>query len=182
MSLNSNQKIIKDILDKDQKDRSSTVFKKYSDRKRLSLIWKRDEHRINALDKILSKNPKLRGTDYFRAGLIFQHGRSLELIKKAQGLARKSMDLGYEPGKWLYAATTDRMLMMRGKKQRFGTQFRKRDGLWELHPIQKKTTDAERRTHNVLSLQKINMMLLSLNREAKLSRFPKIRIGLTRRK
>lgn len=182
MPLNLSRKLIKDLLDRDQKDRSSSVFKRYSDRKRLSLIWKRDKYRIDSLVKILSKKPKLRGIDYFRAGLIFQHGQSLHLIKKAQVLASKSADLGYEPGKWLYAATTDRTLMMRGKKQRFGTQLRKRAGLWELHPIQRKTTDAERKRYNVLPLQKIDKMLLLINREARHSRFPKIRIGLTRRK
>ena len=116
MRLNQDQKLIKNLLGEDQKDRSSTIFKKYHDQKRLGLISKRDRRRIDAVSKILLKNPKLGGVDYFRAGLLFQHGQSLELIKRAQGLASRSMNLGYEPGRWLYAATTDRMLMMVGKK------------------------------------------------------------------
>lgn len=182
MRLNQDQKLIKNLLGEDRKDRSSKIFKKYHDQKRLSLISKRDRRRIDIVSKILRKNPELRGVDYFRAGLLFQHGQSLGLIKKAQSLASRSMDSGYEPGKWLYAATTDRMLMMVGKKQKFGTQFRRRGELWELHPVQKETTDIERRSYNVLPLQKIRMVVSSINREAKFSRFPKVRIGLTRQK
>ena len=143
---------------------------------------KHDSQRLNTLKKILRGNPKLRGVDYFRSAMIFQHGQTLELIKEAQRLAKKSSDLGHGSGKWLYAAATDRLLTMQGKKQKFGTQFKNLNGVWELHPVQETTTDQERRKHNVYSLQKIMLVLSSLNRKSQSYRVSKKTIGLTQRK
>ncbi len=176
------QKSIKKLFDEDQRDRFSIIFRKYSDRKRLNLIGKRDKKRIDILQKILRKKPELRGIDYFRAGIIFQHGQNIALIRIARQLAKKSFENGYESGRWLYAAATDRLFMMWGKKQKFGTQFRKKNDQWELHPLQEKTTDQERKKYNVLPLQKIRKVSLSLNGRSSKPYIPKARIGLTERK
>lgn len=179
MKLNKYQKLIDKLFKEDQRDRKSSVFKKYSDKERLMIIGKRDQKRILILKNILSKKPSLKGIDYFRAGIVFQHGWSASSIKMAQKLAKISFETGYEPGRWLYAAATDRFLIMKGKKQKFGTQFRKGINGWELLPIRKNTTDAERKKFNVIPLHKIKKMLYIINRAGYAL---KPQIGLTRRK
>ncbi len=176
-------KIVKKLFDEDQGDRASIKFKKHTDKKRFQIIGLRDDKRIKKLQQILDKKPILHGIDYFRAGLIFQHGRSLNSIRKARELAKMSFGLGYKRGKWLYAAATDRLLMMQGKKQKFGTQFTKNieTGKWSLHPIQPRTTDAERKKYKVKSLQKIKKMVDILNsKNATTSSLSNI--GLTRKR
>lgn len=176
------QKQIGKIFDADWKDRSSGRSRKYSDERRFEIIRKHDSQRRNVLEKALNKNPKLRGIDYFRAAMIFQHGQNLESIRKARYFAKKSFLFGYETGKWLYAAATDRLLMMQNKKQKFGTQFRKRNGVWELHPIRKATTDRDRKRYSVLPLHKIKLVLSSLNGKSRLYRTSKKTIGLTQQR
>jgi len=72
------------------------------------------------------------------------------------------MSIKYEPAKWLYAATTDRQLLLSGKKQRFGTQYKiitiqsrggkqKKEAI--LAPYDKRTTDRVRATFNVPPLK-----------------------------
>lgn len=171
-------KFIKKLLDDDQDDRAAPRSKGYSDKKRLRIIGVKDEERIKSLQKVLDEEINLRGIDYFRAGLIFQHGRDLQLIRKAKEYAKMSFELGYEPGRWLYAAATDRILMMQRKKQKFGTQFIKntRSGKWFLHPVQTGTTDSERGRYNVIPLQDIKKVVNKLNRSLNISK-----IGLTRK-
>ncbi len=173
-------KIVKEIFNEDQRDRLSNNYRKYSEKDKWDIIGKRDAKRIQNLTYLLKRQPKLRGIDYFRSGLIFQHGQTKDLVKIAKQLAKRSFESGYEPGRWLYAAATDRLLMMQGKRQKFGTQFRKYGNVWELHPVQEKTTNKERKKYNVLSLQKIKGVLSSLNREGQRFGITKARIGLTR--
>ena len=171
---------IKKIFNADQKDRVSAKLKNYSDKERWGIIGARDRKRLLFLVRLLKKKLHLSGADYFRAAMIFQHGSDVKHIKKAQELAKKGMGLENEKCRWLYAAATDRILMMKGKKQKFGTQFKKNGGKWELHPVQPGITDAERRRYNVLPLRKIKIVAGSLNRETGKSSFPRTKIGLTR--
>jgi hypothetical protein len=68
---------------------------------------------------------------------------------------------------------------MRGRKQKFGTQFQKnKNGQWELHPIEPATTDSERRHYNVMPLREIKKVAARMSRRGASQR----RIGLTRRK
>jgi len=179
--MNRNTKaIIKGLFEEDQADRRSATLRKLSDKKRWAYIQPRDKKRIEEVKRIIEKNSNLKGLDYFRAGIIFQHGTRLENIKTAQELAHKGHKLGHKKSKWLYAAATDRILTRQGKKQRFGTQYQKNDqGKWGLYPVQKSTTDKERRKYNVKSLQEAKEMVSYLNRrDARLWK----KIGLTRRK
>lgn len=91
--------------------------------------------------------------DYFHAALIFQHGESLEDIWHAHTLALKAVDLGFDPAKWLAAASLDRWLMYQSRPQKYGTQFvpdGKQYRLWEVDPM---TTEMDRATWNVPSLE-----------------------------
>lgn len=170
---------IKKIFDEDQDDRRSSRYHKLSDIKRLKIIQARDQKRGKKMAAIIAERPKLKGIDCFRAGIVFQHGGTVASTRKARDMAKKGAELGHERSKWLYAAATDRILVMQGKRQKFGTQYRKNgQGIWELSPVDQKTTDAERRKYHVKPLQKASEMVSYLNR---VRRPRSKKIGLTRR-
>lgn len=176
------KKIIKKLLAQDHGDRSSSKFKKFSPQKRLSLIAKRDGERINLLKKLLEALPKLDAIDYFRAALIFRYGRDVESLKLAINCAIRSMNLGYDPAKWLYADITDISLLIRGKKQKFGTQFGKgQNGKWRLLPVSARTTDHDRKEYNVISIKETKKLEGLLNSNRMKDFFKPAYIGLTMR-
>lgn len=90
------------------------------------------------------------GVDLYYAAFIFQHGNCPEHYKLANRLAGKAISLDYNDARWIYAATLDRYLLSRGKKQKFGTQYTSTDGCtYVLEPVNPKTTDKERRRYDV---------------------------------
>jgi len=117
------QKRIKILLDKDQQDRKSPSLLKKTPKERWKIIQKKDDRRREEINSILKSNENFRGVDYFRMGLIFQHGMILDSIKQARDLAKKGIEKGHKKSRWLYAAAIDRLLMMQKKKQKYGTQF-----------------------------------------------------------
>ena len=82
--------------------------------------------------------------DQWRAALILQHGRSVEDYELAHRLAGAAAAAGFEPARWLEAATEDRWRLARDLPQRWGTQYQEVDGRMELAPVDPATTDAER--------------------------------------
>ena len=177
------QSQIKRLFEEDQNDRIQLRKKNYSSKKLWTILKKNDERRRNAVNKILSnKKIKLRGIDYFRIGVVFQHGGTTQTTAQAKLFAQKGIALGHDKSKWLYAAATDRLLLMQNKKQKFGTQYQKNaEGQWKLMPVSPSTIDAERKKYNVITLQKaLNMAESMTKREQKTGYFKKI--GLSRRK
>jgi len=127
-------------------------------------VAKKDKDRRKEVKQFFAKNQIKTGKDYYNAAMIFQHGTSISHFRKAKQLARKSMGLGHEQAKWLFAATTDRVLVKEGKKQKYGTQFYKKNkGKWRLYPINKNTTDDERKALNVPIFDKIQQQLQKIN-------------------
>ena len=62
--------------------------------------------------------------------------RATEDYLVAVEIAKKSAEAGSESGAWLSAAAEDRYLLATGKKQKWGTQFKKENGVWEQLPMQ----------------------------------------------
>lgn len=88
--------------------------------------------------------------DFYYAAMVFQHGDTLSDIQQANNLAQQSMSMGYEPAKWLYAASYDRCLVFQDLPQKYGTQYRyDQNGKQIYLPIDPDTTDAERLALNV---------------------------------
>jgi len=170
---------IKKLFEEDKKDRSSESLRELGQAERMKFIDERDQKRIDKLEKILEGSPKLMGIDCFRAGIIYQHGPGLESIKKARDIAKKGADLGDSSSAWLHAAATDRMNMWEGKKQKFGTQFTKKDGRWVLYSTDTSTTDEVRAKYNVMPMSEILRVLDEFNENPKDKRFTKT-IGLTK--
>lgn len=111
---------------------------------------------INEVEKLLKSQKKISGKDYFTAAIIFHHMYKLPFSKRAVEFAKMSHELGYKKGKWLIASTTDRLLQLEGKPQKFGTQVvnmkAKRLKLYKLNP---KTTDKERKEYGLPTLKQI---------------------------
>ena len=109
-----------------------------------------DSQRRKQVQKMIDDNLLIDSEDFYHAAMVFQHGENSDDYKNANELAKKSMDMGYEPAKWLFAASFDRYLLSIGKHQKFGTQFRFDENGKKLYfPIDPKTTDGERRKYNV---------------------------------
>lgn len=137
--------ILKQLFDEDQSDRlnnpnpSAETWNK---------IAKRDKKHQREVKKMIKKDQLKNPVDFYHAAFIFQHGGTTEDYLKANELAKKSMDLGYEPAKWIYAATMDRYLVSIGKPQKYGTQYYSEtwdsDDDWILRDVDPNTTDEER--------------------------------------
>src|SRR5205814_2837548 len=80
------------------------------------------------------------------AAMVLQHGKGIEDFGKAHELALRAVQLrpGYDSARWLAAAALDRKLMNEGRPQKYGTQYRKVSGRWELYDFDPSTTDEER--------------------------------------
>lgn len=147
-------KRIHEIFLSDQKDHSAVRIELYNKKGDWEKLTKRDRKRQKNILKIL-KNKKLvfTGEDYFMTGIIFQHGTNIADSKMAVSLAKRGAKMGNDKAKWLYAAAIDRLLIRRGGKQKFGTQYIKKKGEWTLYPVNPKTTDRERASYNVIPLK-----------------------------
>lgn len=114
---------------------------------------KRDKKRRLEVRKIISAGGLNEAVDFYGAAMIFQHGETTSDYGMAKKLAKEAMEMGLEKAKWLYAATTDRYLVSKGKKQKFGTQFEKdnSDSWVIVGGIDSKTSQADRDKFNVLN-------------------------------
>lgn len=95
--------------------------------------------------------------DYFNAGIVFQHGDTMEDSRLALALAQvaAALDPDNKPALWLTAAAWDRLLMKRGLPQWYGTQYHQPTpgGPPELYPVDERVvSDEERVRLNVPTL------------------------------
>ena len=171
--LNNNKKLEKIFL-QDQNERHSWKNNKVF----IDKVRKNDIKRKSKVNKLLINKKLKTGNDFYNAAMIFQHGESIKDFRKAKYLSQKSMNLGFEKAKWLFAASTDRLLMFQGKKQKYGTQFQyftkiiksKKNPLkkkWILYKFDKRITDKTRAKFNVQpikdSINKVSQMNKRLN-------------------
>ena len=81
--------------------------------------------------------------------MLFQHSNCPAHYRHAQQLARRAVQLGSKPARWLYVAATDRLLRSQGRPQRYSTQYRCQGRVGQLEPYVRETTDAERARYDV---------------------------------
>src|SRR3989338_9305706 len=110
---------LKDLFKADQKDRSDGAL--WEDANFRHEVSKRDTARKETVTEFIKNDQLHTAEDYYYAAMIFQHGETVDDFKKAHQHAQTSMNLGYEPAKWLFAASLDRLLLHQGKLQRYGT-------------------------------------------------------------
>lgn len=113
---------IKALVETDQADRQVN-WGTLSDQERQA-IQQRDRERNNRMREILQTDLLRTAADFTAASLVMQHSPKPAGIQLAHELALCAMLLGERgQGRWLVAASYDRLLNQLGHPQRFGTQF-----------------------------------------------------------
>lgn len=147
---------MKKIVDGDQADRRSWDKLKPDEMK---AVGARDDARNARTREIIRAGELRTASDFANAALVMQHSARFEGYRTAHELALCSMLLGDRgTGRWLIAATYDRMLGSVGHDQRFGTQFYSgRNGGMRLAPIDiQGICDAERKALGCPTLEEAN--------------------------
>jgi hypothetical protein len=116
----SNNAEVQEIVDADQADRKSFAT---MTPERSAAMDKSDYARISRIKQIVAGRGLRTAQDFANASLVLQHSAAFSGYQLAHELAVSSMLLGDRKlGRWLVAATYDRMLISIGHDQRFGTQ------------------------------------------------------------
>lgn len=161
-------KSLKTLFTEDQKDRTSGVDYK--------VLVKNDRKRRDLANAFLKSKEKLTPEEIYYAAMFFHHSANKNDVKKARSLAFLNMKRGgllkkenkwVEKSKWLFAATTDRLLVREGKPQKYGTQFHQEsiDSPRELFDYDKNTTDKERAALYVPTLKQTLRNLKKMDKE-----------------
>lgn len=118
----SDSKEIKAIMDADQADRQKD-FSKLTQADIENMV-RNDRERLKSIESIVSRGRLTTPSDFASASLVMQHSAGFAGYRLAHELAVSSVMLGENDlGRWLVAATYDRMLNSVGHDQRFGTQY-----------------------------------------------------------
>ncbi len=113
---------LKNIVDADQADRRRDWNKLTP--VELKAVGERDDTRNLRTREIIKADELHTASDFANAALVMQHSARFSGYQTAHELAVCSMLLGDRgTGRWLIAATYDRMLGSIGHDQRFGTQY-----------------------------------------------------------
>lgn len=133
----------------DKADRAAIEKNKLSEKE----LDKRDSNRQQRLKQLL-KNKEIDLNEIWNlhySALILHHSYEIEDIEKAHEFTKKAVAKDSNVTKWLYAATMDRLLVMQGKKQKFGTQFQIINGEKVFAPTDGSVSEAEKAEFGVLS-------------------------------
>lgn len=113
---------VQKIVDEDQKVRQGD-WSKFTEKEMLEVAHG-DKERQKQILTIVKDGKLSTAQDFANASLVLQHSERFEGYQLAHELAVCSLVLGDRTlGRWLTAATYDRMLRSVGHSQRFGTQY-----------------------------------------------------------
>ncbi len=119
----------------------------------IELLNNRTKVRVAKLKKILPGIDTSEIWNCHYIAYLLQHSETTEDYKQAHKYAKKAVEMGSNVTRWLYAATIDKWLVSQGKAQKYGTQFKKVDGEWQLLPVDGMTSDDERANYYVPPLK-----------------------------
>lgn len=124
-------------------------------------LTKEDSIRRNRVHEMLESNQIVTGKDFYRAAMIYQHGKDSNDYRMAIKLIKTALKLDTTISPWLLAATIDRELMSRKEPQIYGTQyFIGSDGVWKLYKIDSlMVNDNERKSIKYLLYRKLEKKL-----------------------
>jgi hypothetical protein len=153
-----------DIYEADQADRRVVRYEDID----WSQVGARDKQRQARVSEIVTAGGAKAADDFYHAAMVFQHGDEPEHYQKAHEWAMRAVELNPEftRARWLAAATEDRYLMSMGKPQKYGTQFRKVDGVWQLYDVDPSVTDEERAKWGVPPLEGARQRAAMMNQQA----------------
>ncbi len=156
---------IASLYKEDLKERSSST-------KVPEVIIKHDKERRKIIKDILadvgSDINRLSSKSLYYIAWIFHHGVTISDSEHAKRYALLSFNKGLKKAGWLYAASTDRLLMRKDEPQKFGTQFYKagKNAKWKLYKTDLSISDVEREKYGVLSIGKQKKAIEELNKQA----------------
>ncbi|HEX2101411.1 MAG TPA: hypothetical protein VHF69_12140 [Candidatus Synoicihabitans sp.] len=135
---------IQQIVDADQADRRNWSSLTNEERQAMT---ERDQTRNQRIRDIIAAGDLRTAGDFANAALVMQHSGRFSGYQTAHELALCALVLGDRGrGRWLVAATYDRMLGSVGHEQRFGTQYTGMGGAYTLAPLDPTgISDAQRR-------------------------------------
>jgi hypothetical protein len=164
---------LKTLFDEDQRFASESTAWTHPERVLRELgqdfIKQREDearaYRVEVL-QLLQQGKITRAEDLYHAAMIYQHGTCADHFKLANELAERSMTLGYQPARWLYAASRDRYLLAVGRSQKFGTQLHwdKYRG-WYMPALDFRTTDEERAKYDVPPIAELWQRLRNFSKD-----------------
>lgn len=146
MAVNSQ---LEELYIQDKRDRELYDIGKIS----LERLLELDKERLAILKKILPQLDTEEIWNCHYACLLLMHSHSKNDLEKAHQLAAKAVELGSTVTKWLYAASLDRMLISKGKKQKYGTQYDIASK--KILPYDRNTTDEEREEYGVSPIKEL---------------------------
>ncbi len=105
--------------------------------------------------------------DQLWAAACLLQGETPERVEWSQKLAVKATLGGEERAKTILAQAMDKQAMMANRPQPYGTQYvyHGNPGLWLLHPVDPKTTDAERAEVGLPPLSELEDVVRRLNEQ-----------------
>lgn len=160
----SNKELVA-LFEKIQSIRSKSTQKDWSNKKFVNKLTSLEKKASKKVHQLL-KNKKLKtADDFYRAAFILHHGNSHKSYLQAVSLAAISNHLGEPRGKNLYAVALDRLLLSLDLPQHFGSQFIKVKRKYKLAPIDKNTTDKERKKYLIEPLSKLKERAKKLNKK-----------------
>jgi hypothetical protein len=106
------------LYDADQADRKTDKAVDWE------VVLPRDRQREARVKALYEKGQLRTGKDYYRAAMVLQHASKPEDFLLAHEFCMVALLKGERGARWLACATEDRFLMMIGRPQRFGTQYR----------------------------------------------------------
>lgn len=122
---------------------------------------------LDQIAKLLvrSKSP-LPPKSKFQIAMMLHHTAAGSWIAIAQQLAHSASEEKYSKASWLYAAIFDRRLILKGKPQYYGTQFKinQETGEATLQPLSGLCTDSERAQLGLPTEDKIIQSLKNFRR------------------
>lgn len=150
---------IEKIYKEDQIDRRNISASNFE------ILIKRDAGRRKKVSSMITRGALKQGKDFYLAAIIFQHGLTKKDYEMAIKLAKMAVAAGYKKGKYIEALATDRLLMISGKRQKFGTQFFRKNprSKFIMYPVSKKTTDLERKEYGLPPLSVLEKRVDKLN-------------------
>jgi len=155
-----NNKELESMYEADQSERK--VWPSSQDA--INVMNERDGKRRAAVMQMLSSGALKTAGDYFHAAMIMQHGDEPSDFMLAHELAVVAGFKGHSNGRWLAAASWDRLLQRLGRSQRFGTQYR-RSGKdpWTMEPLDTGLPDSLRAEYGVPTLEESRKRLEKMN-------------------
>lgn len=113
------------------------------------------ESRAREVARMHEQGKIVHSEDMLIAALLLYDSRSLDNVMLSRELALRAVELGDLRGLPIAAEAEDIELMIRGLPQRYGTQYVYDPVLerWSLYPVNPKTSDSERRTMGIVSLE-----------------------------